>query len=191
MKTSLILASVCVAGLAACDSPTPPSYSAQDVQNISNEADRVFELPDTAIGDLPSGSVSYSGHAGGNVSGDADGSVIGDMTMSVNFAGGGITGTIDNLNLIDEDDVPSQLLGGALTISGSQNAGVLTATATGNLDAVGDESVRGSSSVSLNLSGNVLTDVNDGDTVAGQLSGSGTGDFDINVYDGGFFGSSN
>jgi hypothetical protein len=115
--------------------------------------------------------------------------VFGDMTMNVGFASNTIDGSVSNLNVFDTEGEPEQLLGGSLTLSGSENNGILTATATGSLTAVGEESVRGSSSVTLNLNGNVLTDTSDGDTVHGTVDGSGTGNFDISVYNGGCYGS--
>jgi len=183
---------ICAAGLfalTACASPTPPSISAAEVTAINDEYDRVGALPDTAIADLPPGSASYEGHVGGEISGDAEGSFVGDMTMNIEFAGNTIGGSIDNMNVIDDGGEPEQLLGGSLTINGTEADGILTATATGSLTAVGEEKIRGSSSVTLNLNGNVLTDTSDGDTVHGTMDGSGTGDFDITVYNGGFFGS--
>ena len=134
------------------------------------------------------GSASFVGHAGAEISGDADGSVVGDMVMNANFAGNTIDGTIDNLNVVDFDGIPEQLLGGSLTISGAETDGALTATASGNLTAVGEESVRGTSYVTLNMVGDVRIDTSNGDTVVGTVSGSGNGDFDLTIYDGGFFG---
>ncbi|WP_458791807.1 hypothetical protein [Yoonia sp. MH D7] len=112
------------------------------------------------------------------------------MTMSADFTGNTITGGIDNVNLIDDNDIPEQLLGGSLTIAGSETNGALSATATGNLSAVGDESVRGSSSVTLNMAGNMQTDTANADTLSGSLSGYGDGDFYINISDGSFFATS-
>lgn len=191
MTKGLILSIVGLGILTACDSPTPPSISAQDVLDANAEFERIIDLPETAAADLPPGSAEFNGHAGGEVSGDADGSVLGDMRMAIDFADNTISGEIDNINLIDIDDEPEQLLGGSLNIVGTETDGILSATASGELTAVGDESVRGSSTVSLTMSGSVLTDTADGDTVAGQLSGSGDGDFYINVFNGGFFGTSN
>ncbi len=191
MKFLFPLSVAGIALLSACASPTPPTISEDDAAAINAEADRVGALPDTAIADLPPGSASFVGHAGGPVTGDVDGAVIADMTMDVEFAANTISGTIDNVNYLDEDDVPEQLLGGSLTIAGTEADGLLVATATGTLTAVGEESIRGSSSVTLNLNGNVLTDVSNGDTVFGDLDGSGSGDFDITLTDGVFYGSSN
>ena len=177
--------------MTACSSPTPPSISAQDAADIDAEYDVIIALPNTVLADLPPGSASFVGHAGAEISGDADGSVVGDMVMNVNFAGNTIDGTIDNLNVVDFDGIPEQLLGGSLTISGAETDGALTATASGNLTAVGEESVRGTSYVTLNMVSDVRIDTSNGDTVVGTVSGSGNGDFDLTIYDGGFFGSSN
>ena len=188
MKVITIFSTASAVLLSACASATPPSITADQVTAIGTKYERLSALPDTAIADLPPGAAQFDGHLGGEISGDADGSVLGDMTMNVNFAGNTITGTVDNLNLISDDGIPERLLGGSLSIAGSEADGILTATATGTLDAVGEESVRGSSDVTLSMNGNVLTDVTAGDTVEGSLSGSGSGDFDINIYNGGFFG---
>jgi len=191
MLTKTISPLLVAISLAACDSPTPPSITAAEAVAINTEADRVQELPDTAIADLPTDSVTYNGHIGGAISGDAEGSIIGDLSMDVNFDSNTIGGEVDNVNLLDDEDVPEQLLGGSLSISGSENDGLLSATATGTLTAVGEESVRGSSDVTMTLTGNVLTDTTDGDAVAGDVYGNGTGDFDINLSDGAFYGTSN
>ena len=153
MTKGLILSIVGLGILTACDSPTPPSISAQDALDAGAEFERIIDLPQTAAADLPLGSAEFNGHAGSEVSGDADGSVLGDMRMAIEFAGNTISGEIDNINLIDEDDEPEQLLGGSLTIAGTETDGILSATASGELTAVGDESVRGSSIVSLTMSG--------------------------------------
>ncbi len=189
MKTTTYFAGAAALALSACASPTPPTITAADVTRINAEADRFAVLPDTAMADLPSTSVSYVGHAGGRVSGDADGAFIGDMTMNVDFATNTIGGTIDNINLIDDDDVPEQLLGGDLTISGTEVDGLISANATGRLSAVGEESVRGSADVTLGLLGDVVTDTQAGDSVYGAVSGSGSGDFDISIRGGEFFGA--
>jgi len=180
-----------VGSLAACASPTPPSISSQDVESRFAEFERVNMLPRTSIDNLPTGTASFVGSAGGRASGDADGAVIGDMVMNVNFDGNTIDGLINNLNLLDENDVPEQLLGGDLTLSGSEADGVLRAIASGQLTAVGEERIRGSANVTLNLNGNVVTDTTEGDSVTGTVSGRAGGNFDITISDENFYGKSN
>lgn len=182
--------SIPLLALAACASPTPPSINAQDVISINAASNRVSALPQTSVLNLPSASATYVGHIGGTVAGDADGSIIGDMSMTVDFAGNTVTGLMDNVNLIDEFDVPEQLLGGSLSISGTETAGQLVATASGSLSAVGDIAVRGSSDVVLTLAGNVRDDTGTGDAVFGNVTGGGIGDFAVTLS-GQFYGTSN
>ena len=182
--------SIPLLALTACASPTPPSINAQDVISINAASNRVSALPQTSVLNLPSASATYVGHIGGTVAGDADGSIIGDMSMTVDFAGNTVTGLMDNVNLIDEFDVPEQLLGGSLSISGTETAGQLVATASGSLSAVGDIAVRGSSDVVLTLAGNVRDDTGTGDAVFGNVTGGGIGDFAVTLS-GQFYGTSN
>ena len=182
--------SIPLLALAACASPTPPSINAQDVININAASSRVSALPQTGILNLPSASATYLGHIRGMVLGDADGSIIGDMSMSVNFAGNTVSGLVDNVNLLDAFDVPEQLLGGSLTISGTETGGQLLASASGSLSAVGDIAVRGESDVVLTLAGNVRDDVGTGDAVYGTITGGAIGDFAVSLS-GQFYGSSN
>ena len=184
----LLLGVGCVA---ACASPTPPSISTQDVTNRFAEFERVNMLPRTTVDNLPTGLATFVGHAGGRASGDATGSVIGDMVMNVNFDSNAIDGTINNLNLLDDNDVPEQLLGGDLALSGTETDGALRATATGQLTAVGEERIRGSANVTLNLNGNVVTDTSEGDSVTGTVNGRAGGSFDITLSEGSFYGTSN
>lgn len=188
MKYAIILTTACITGLSACDSPTPPSYSAQDVTRIYAGYDRVNGLPLTPTADLPAGHGTYNGHIDGAVSGDVDGAIVGDMRMEINFITNDIGGTIDNVNYVDEAGVPEQLLGGSLLIRGTQTNGSLSASATGNLTAVGDEHIRGSAATDLALSGDIRTDSRDGDAVAGTVVGTATGDFDMTLTNGAFYG---
>jgi len=83
-----------------------------------------------------------------------------------------------------EDGTPTQLLGGELAISGTTSTTTFTATASGELDAVGEDlPFRGSADVALSLGGDVRADTTaTGTTTAliGTWSGGTTsGDFEV------------
>ena len=190
MKMLQITAACSIAALSACDTPTPPTITQADVLAAQTEVTRVGALSITANADLPPGSATYAGQLGAVVTGDEDGSILGDMSIIVAFDTGTIGGTVDNINIIDDDGIPNQLLGGNLTIAGSESNGSLSATASGSLTAVGDISIRGSSDVTLAMLGDTRTDVTNGDTVSGVITGGfSSGDFELTATSGSFYGT--
>ena len=182
----IILRVLATASLTACASATPPSISAADITSAEAEEARISALPVATVEQLPSTQASYTGKLGGDVTidGDAGYAILGDVTAEVDFAGAAaITGTVDNINLI-EDGTPTQLLGGELAISGTTSTTTFTATASGELDAVGEDlPFRGSADVALSLGGDVRADTTaTGTTTAliGTWSGGTTsGDFEV------------
>lgn len=182
-------AALALASLAACADPKPATIDAEDVTIAETEYDRLDALGETALADMPStGTASYDGKFGGDFSADsdADGSFLGDLALDVNFGTGGITGLADNINIIDEEGTPTQLLGGSLDVVGTQTGTGIYATASGDLTGV-ENGLEGSSSLVLNFDGSFRDDTATADTIVGSVNGSGDGDFYVRVVDGGFF----
>jgi len=193
MKLSkrIISSLLVLAALSACaESPTPPTVSERDVDRAFAEANRISELPQTSVNNLPSGSVTYDGQIGANVTGDANGSILADMTMIVGFDSNDIAGNVTNINLIDRDGTPNQQLGGTLRINGIENDGNLDAVAAGQITGVDVDGFEVDSQVDLDLNGAVYDDFVEGDTVFGEVVGEANGDFDLEI-DGVFFGTEN
>lgn len=177
-----------LAALSACASPTPPTVSERDVDRAFAEAQRISRLDETAVSDLPTGSVTYDGQIGANVTGDANGSILADMTMIVGFGSNDIAGSVTNINLIDPDGTPNQQLGGTLNIDGVEDRGNLDAVATGEITGVDVDGFVVDSQVNLNLDGAVYDDLIEGDAVYGTAEGEANGEFNLDI-DGVFFGT--
>ena len=178
------------AALSACVStPTPPTITSSDVDDAFDEAERVSLLPETTVGDLPTGSVTYQGQIGADVSGDAQGDILADMTMIVGFDSNTITGNVTNINLVDPDGIPDQLLEGTLAMSGIENSGDLAAVASGQVSGVDINGIDVDADMSLTLDGTVHDDTGQGDAVFGDVTGDANGDFLLDI-DGVFFGTS-
>lgn len=183
---SIIIPILATATLGACAAATPPSISASDVTAANTERLRIAALPNIALVDLPTADALFTGQLGGDVTiDDEEGyAILGDVSVTASFAGtGSMSGTVDNINLI-EDGVPTQLLGGELTVSGTNPAGTFIATASGRLDAVGEDlPFRGSSAVALALTGNYRTDATVTQSTTSLLGswggGTVTGEFDV------------
>ncbi|WP_341368331.1 hypothetical protein [Yoonia sp. BS5-3] len=181
---------IVMASLSACATPTPPTVTASDVDDAFDEATRISALPQTAIADLPTGSVTYNGQIGANVSGDAQGSILADMTMIVGFSSNDIDGNVSNINLINPDGTPDQLLTGTLQMSGIESNGDLDATASGTVQGVDNSGFVVNSDMNIVLDGAVYDDTGQGDAVYGSAEGAANGDFLLDI-DGVFFGTSN
>lgn len=179
------------AALSACVStPTPPTITPGDVDDAFNEAERISLLPETALADLPTGSVTYQGQIGADVSGDAQGDILADMTMIVGFDSNTITGNVSNINLVDPNGIPDQLLEGTLTMSGIENDGDLDAVASGQVSGVDIDGFDVDADMALTLDGTVHDDAGSGDAIFGDVTGDANGDFLLDI-DGVFFGTSN
>lgn len=189
MIRQITLSLTTLASLAACAAtPTSPTVDANDVDRAMEEAARIDLLPQTSLAELPTGSVTYEGQIGADVRGDANGSILADMTMVVGFSSNGIDGSVTNINLINPDGSPDQLLEGTLDISGFEDDGHLDASARGEVTGVDVDGFEVDSYMDLNLDGTVRDDVINGDAVFGDVTGTARGDFDLNV-DGVFFGT--
>ena len=181
------LLAIVVSSLSGCDEYLLERLRDPSVDNVNLA--NAAAAPATPVGSLPTGSVTYDGVVAASTAGDFVGSLYADMSMNVNFGSGGITGTIDNADLVDDftGDVV-QNLSGSLTMTGTENNGFVSANATGALIGTGGL-VTGTSTVGLALLGNVRTDVAAGDTVYGVMTGGVTGDFDLTLSAGEFYGS--
>lgn len=177
-----------LAALSACAVPNSPTVTATDVDRAFAEGQFISNLPETSVGDLPSGRVTYTGQVGANVTGDAVGGFLGDMSMNVDFARNDVGGRISNINLIDADGTPNQRFDGNLTIDGSENRGALDAFAYGEISGVDIDDDAVKSQVVLTLDGAVHDDLGRGDAVFGSATGEANGDFYLDI-DGVFFGT--
>ena len=139
---------------------------------------------------LPTGFVTYEGVVAGDTAGSFSGRLYADMTMNVDFAGGDITGSIDNVDLVNDatGDIVQELTG-ALALSGTESEilpGTLGATATGQLSGLGV--VNGTTTAALALAGAVRTDNTAADTVYGSVAGGMAGAFNLSLSAGEFYG---
>lgn len=165
-----------------------PTVSAGDVERSFREADTISALPQTTFGNLPSGSVTYTGKLGADVSGDANGSILGDLNMNVGFATNRIGGDVSNINLIDPDGTPNQRFDGRLLLDGVETAGQIDSFASGDITGVDVNGNQVDAQMLLILEGDVRDRFSRGDTVYGTASGQTEGDFEMDV-EGVFYGS--
>ncbi len=174
--------------LAACATEeNPPTVSRSDIDRAFDAARDAAALPVTPSSQIPTGTVTYDGQIGADLTGDSLGSVLADMTMRVDFQNNRIGGRVDNINLIDQDGTPDQLLDGSLEIAGFENNGDLDAGASGQVTAVGSSGTALDADMNLDLDGTVRTDRSRGDTVYGGVTGDARGDFNLDI-DGVFYG---
>jgi hypothetical protein len=145
----------------------------------------------TPMGSLPSGtsgSVTYEGAVAAATSGAYDGTLYAAMSMNVDFAGGGITGTVSDAFLYNDLTAQTdETLSGTLTLAGNEVAGGIVATASGNLTGVGV--VTGTGPTVLVMAGNVRTDAAAADTVYGTIADTTMGGLGINLTLGEFYGT--
>ncbi len=165
-----------------------PTVSAADVDRAFAEADARSALPRTTFGNLPTGSVTYTGKLGADVSGDANGSILGDLNMNVGFASNRVGGNVTNINLIDPDGTPNQRFDGRLALDGVETAGQIDSFASGDISGVDVNGNRVDAQMLLILEGDVRDRFSRGDTVYGTASGQTEGDFEMDV-EGVFYGT--
>ncbi len=174
--------------------PLPPTYSADDVTDAGALRDTIAMLPVTMPANTPPGSASYSGNLyldDVNIDGAAGYGMLGAMAMVVDFTGGAesVTGSVTNVNLL-EGGVPQQTMLGSLEILGTESLGDITAMASGELEVrESDLPFSGSTEMMLSLNGGARGDF--GNAVYGSALGTGTGDFEVDVVSGTFFGLQN
>ena len=195
MTYRIILPMIAAASLAACELPNENTLSRADLRAFSADDIRASALDFTPAADIPTGAAVYSGHirSGAIVNGESDYNILGLMEMGVDISStstrdgtGSITGSISSVNLFDDlnDGFEDQEFGGTLSIAGEARDGRIDATATGVLDAVLEDTLfEQTSTWSLDLNGNFVTDFEAGDTVVGSISGGTTGaatdDYDV------------
>lgn len=176
--------------LGACSTPLAPTITAAEF--ISEQTDMTTQAAKAAssLAQMPgvsAGTVTYTGRIG-----DADGSntgVSGALSMDIDFATSGMTGSVSDLNYVDEG-TPDQRLGGTVALTGSVSGTGLSGTGSGTLTAV-ESGFTGRSNVNLTLSGQFRNDASTADLITGSVSGSGSGDFDFNINSGSFYANSN
>jgi hypothetical protein len=169
--------------VAACASPKPPTMTEADLEDAGARHDVLEALP---VAVLPAtGSQTMSGHLGGAIMGDVDGYMLGDMTLTSDFGTDSVSGSVTNINVFDEDGIPDQLLDGSLGVTGGISGSGMTATASGTVSGV-DHGFSGDSNVNLSLDG---TYRQNGAVIilTGDVTGGGTGDFDVTLVDGQFY----
>lgn len=188
---SFLLLPCAVLALTACNSALPPTVDAADVEADRLEGRRFQKLAETARADLPRGQASYAGRLGGQITGDMDGRMIADLALDIDFADNLLDGSVTNINLTDRDGVPTQRLGGRLDIDGVEADGSLDARAVGQLRINDKDGNFGLTDMTLILDGDVSTQFEDGDAVAGVMSGTAAGDLTLTVFDGYFYGAQN
>lgn len=164
-----------------------PTVTSAGVQSAFAEADAIGRAPETSFGNLPTGSVNYTGKLGAEVSGDANGSILGDLDMNVGFASNTVRGDVSNINLIDPDGTPNQRFEGRLLLDGVETAGQIDAFASGDLTGIDVGGNLVDTQMLLILDGQIRDDFGRGDAVFGTASGQAQGDFDLDV-DGVFYG---
>ena len=174
--------------LTACSNAIPPSRSGADLTAAELELARIDAI--TTPGVEPTGSANFAGLIGGplEIDGDIGSEFLGDIEMRVDFGIGEVDGSIEDITLFD-DGVPDQDLGGRLAVTGTYGS-TLNATANGTLTAVEDVGafgLDGETNVTMNITG-VLVDDGGTNTLVGDVTGSGTGDYDVFLPNGvGFF----
>jgi hypothetical protein len=187
MRIALVIPVVAAAAVLAGCEATPPSITTGDIADFYETAAAAEALPTTAIGDLPSGTVTYSGQFGSDatVEGNTDYAMIGDMEMRVFFGAQDVDGRIDNINLI-QNGIPQQEMDGYLNIDGNAVNGVIVADAEGTLYRVVANKTE-LAFTELELLGTVQTGLTDGDVISGTVTGGGSGQFTFVLQDGGVF----
>lgn len=186
---------IAIAGLAACELPDENTLSRADLRAFSADDVRASGLDFTPAADIPTGAATYEGHIRSDaiVNGADDYSILGLLEMNVDISdtssrdgSGRISGTISDINLFDDNDdgFEDQSFGGDLSVRGDAREGRIDATATGVLDAVLDDTLfEQTSTWSLELDGDFVTDADAADTIVGDISGGTTGaatdDYDV------------
>lgn len=135
-----------------------------------------------------SGTASYTGAMGARTSGDIEGFLSGTLDMAlVNFENGNMVGELQDMALYGADGTLDRSFTGALNVDGdvATNATVDLA-ATGTIVDVSTGTPE-ESTLALDLEGALRDDRTEGDTIAGSVTGGGTGDFDFTLIDGRFY----
>ncbi|MFT6451256.1 MAG: hypothetical protein ACJA06_000737 [Halocynthiibacter sp.] len=172
--------------LAGCATPLPPTitsteFAAEKIDMVTQSA-----KPATLSINMPgptAGTVNYQGRIAA-----ADGAntgVSGALSMDIDFATSGMTGTISEVNYV-ENGLPDQTLGGTVSLKGSVSGSALSGSGSGTLTGV-KSGFKGRSEVNLSLSGQFRDDRSVADLITGTANGSGRGDFDFDIDGGSFY----
>ncbi|MEJ6399342.1 hypothetical protein [Yoonia sp. 208BN28-4] len=179
MYIKLTAACVAVAGLAACETATPPTAGQAEYNAALAQYNAVVSNQRAAASSL-SGFTTFTGTAISNAEFAEEGGyrMIGDMEMRVDFNdnnGDNIRGEIEEINIIDRRNADgSQLAEGVLNIRGTEVNGQIVATATGELGIVRVDSIaRETTNVDLDLEGETRNTSAFADTITGRFSGFG------------------
>ena len=189
MSYRISITCAAIAGLTACALPEENTLTRSDFAAFAADDLRANStaLSFTPAADIPTGSATYEGHIRSEaiVNGEDDYNILGLLELEIDISDtatrdgtGNVRGSITELNLFDDNDdgFEDQAFDGDLNIAGNVDEGRIDATATGVLGAVLDDVVvEQTSTWSLNLNGDVKTDFDAGDVVAGRVSGGTTG----------------
>lgn len=176
--------------LPACDAALDPSIDADAFAAAEEAADDIARMPVTAQADLPrSGTATYEGGIYATTTAGYIGQLVADMDMNVNFTNGDVSGTIDQINLIDSEGEPDQLLGGSLSIVGNASGPALGAIAEGELRVADADGIRGATFMALGLAGDIRSGASDGSAVYGVTTGTARGSVRFDLVDGVFYGT--
>lgn len=139
-----------------------------------------------ALTDAPtSGTAAYTGAIGARTTGDIEGFLSGTLDVAlVNFENGNVVGELQDLSLYDAAGDLDRSFTGALNVDGdiASNA-TLDAAASGTIVDVSSGAPE-ESDVVLDMEGTLRDDRSEGDTMAGTVTGGGSGDFDFTLVDG-------
>lgn len=177
--------------LAACGGGLPPSIDAAGIETDRLTGIRFNKLAHTAPADLPAGAARFSGRLGSQITGDYDGRMIGDLDLRIDFDTNSLSGDVSNINITDRDGEPTQRLGGRLDLSGATRDGVVDAQASGTVRILDDNDITRRADLALALDGHIRTQDDDGDAVAGTMTGTMSGDVTLRLFDGYFYGVDN
>lgn len=175
-----------LATLGACSTPLPPTITAAEFGTEQVAMGTYSSNSPTLIGEMPTtGTVNYTGRIS---SADYVGTgVSGIISMDVDFDASGMTGTISEVNYV-ENGQPDQTLGGTLALSGSVSGSGMSGTGSGQLSGV-ESGFTGRTNVNLTLDGQFRDDAGTADLITGTVDGTGRGDFDFDVDNGRFYAS--
>lgn len=203
MTRRFTLPLIAFAGVTACALPEDNTLSRSDLAASVADESVARQLSFTPAADIPTGTATYAGHvrSAAIVNGEDDYDLLGQLDLEVDISAtatrdgsGSVRGSITDLNLFDDNNngFDDQALDGDLSVSGNINEGRFEANATGVLGAVLDDVIiEQTSTWSVNLSGDVRTDLEPGDVISGTVNGGTTGtasdDYDITLTGGGGF----
>ncbi|MGH1370272.1 MAG: hypothetical protein ACRBCL_16805 [Maritimibacter sp.] len=147
----------------------------------ANGADALAEAPTT-------GTAAYTGAIGARTQGDIEGFLSGTLDVAlVNFENGAVVGELQDLALYGADGTLDRAFTGALNVDGDVAAdATVDVAATGTIVDVSTGASE-ESTVALDLDGTLRDDRREADTIAGSVTGGGSGDFDFTLIDGRFY----